>query len=71
MGLSEIRNRLENSIKNKSLNIDIDEIFNCFGSLEEIAYRLKFIDSIEPLSFDSHNTLKKVIKKRREENEID
>lgn len=71
MGLSEIRNRLENSIKNKSLNTDIGEIFNYFGSLEEMAYRLKFIDSIESASFDSHNTLKKVIKKRREENEID
>lgn len=71
MGLSEIRNWLDSSIKDKSLNKEIGEISNYFGSLEVMADRLKFIDSIQSESPDSHDTLMKIMKKKREENGMD
>jgi len=71
MGLSEIRNWLESSINSKSLDKEIGEILNYFQSLEEMADRLKFIDSIQSESQDSHDALMKIMKKKREENKID
>ena len=71
MGLSEIRNWLESSIKSKSLDKEIGEILTYFESLEEMADSLKFIDSIQSESQDSHEALMKIMKKKREENGID
>ena len=68
MGLSEVRNWLGTCIKNKDLSSEIDDISNYVNSLEEMAGKMEFIDSIESHPVDTHKNLRKIMVKRFEEN---
>lgn len=69
MGLSEIRNWIKSCIKNKALKSELNDISNFFDGLEEIADRMKFIDSIQQKSLDSQKTFIEAVKKRRDKME--
>ncbi|HOI77921.1 MAG TPA: hypothetical protein PLI06_09985 [Methanofastidiosum sp.] len=68
MALSDVRGWLEVCIKNKDLSLEIEDISNYVKSLEEMADKMEFIDSIESHSADTHKNLRKIMVKRFEEN---
>ena len=68
MGLSEIKNWIKASVKNKALDSEINDISNYFDGLEIMADRMEFMDSLESKSIESQKTLRAVMRKRLEEN---
>jgi len=69
MGLSEIRSWIKACQEKKILNAEINDIFNFFDGLEDMADSLEFMDSLEAKSIESQKTLRAVMKKKIEENE--
>jgi uncharacterized membrane protein len=67
MGLSEIKNWIKVSVQNKALDSEINDISNYFDGLEDMADKMKFMDSLESKSIESQKTLRAVMRKRIEE----
>lgn len=70
MGLSEIKSWIKACQNNKILDSEINDISNFFEGLEDMAEKMEFMDSLESKSIESQKTLRAVMRKRIQENEI-